>query len=279
MSLRTKIIINAKAIPTMSSTIVKLSKLVNDPETQMEDVVKALQLDPGITANVLKLANSAALGLPRQVSSVQEAVVRIGMKQLYQIALSSSLKPIVNKQLSGYDLEDGFFWRHSIAVAIAAEHLASKLRKKADDAFTAGILHDVGKQVISEFIQENSELFEENDGNKTFDSIERDKLGIDHAELGASVLKKWQFPSPLVNVAHYHHRPDETPEDQTLVDVIHVANAICASGGLGIGSDSLQYELSPNAVERLGLVDEAMDEVLCHTMEKTQEFEEMMGGI
>ncbi len=279
MSLRTKILINAKAIPTMSSTIVKLGKLVYDPETQMEDVVKALQLDPGITANVLKLANSAALGLPRQVSSIREAVVRVGMKQLYQIALSSSLKPIVNKQLSGYDLEEGFFWRHSIAVAIAAENLASKQKKLADDAFTAGILHDVGKQVISQFIRRNKEMFEEIDDTKTFDFIERDKLGIDHAELGASVLKKWRFPSPLVNAAKYHHRPDETPEDQALVDVVHVANAICSSGGLGVGSDSLQYELSPNAIERLGLVDEAMDEILMHTMEKTQEFEEMMGTI
>ncbi len=280
MSLRTKILINAKAMPAMSSTIVKLGKLVNDPETPMDDIVRALQLDPGITANVLKLANSAALGLPRQVSSISEAVVRIGTKQLYHIALSSSLKPMVDKTLGGYDLEEGFFWRHSIAVASASETIAQLLRKKAGDAFTAGILHDVGKQVISDFIQRNNESFNEIQGaDTTFDAIERDILGIDHAELGASVLEKWNFPSPLINATRYHHRPDETTEDQTLVDIVHVANAISSSAGLGIGSDSLQYELYPTAIERLGLIDEQMDKVLCTTVEKTQEFEKLMKSL
>ncbi len=200
MSLRTRILINAKAIPTLSSTVVKLGKMLNDPDVQMEDLAKAITLDPGITANVLKLANSAALGLPRQVSSVHEAVVRIGMKQVYQIALSSSLKPIVDNRLDGYDLEDGFYWRHSIAVAIASEKIAVG-KRGVGDAFTAGILHDVGKQVISEFIMRESESFEEIDMTKTFDEIERELLGIDHSELGASVLEKWQLPTPLINVA------------------------------------------------------------------------------
>jgi len=280
LSLRTKILINAKAMPAMSSTIVKLGKLVNDPETPMDDIVHALQLDPGITANVLKLANSAALGLPRQVSSIGEAVVRIGTKQLYHIALSSSLKPMVDKTLGGYDLEEGFFWRHSIAVATASETIAQLLRKKPGDAFTAGILHDVGKQVISDFIQRTTELFDKIQDTKiTFDAIERDILGIDHAELGASVLEKWDIPSPLVNVARYHHQPDKATEDQMLVDIVHVADVISSSAGLGIGSDSLQYELCPSAIERLGLIDEQMDKVLCTTVEKTQEFEELMKSL
>ncbi len=279
--LRTKILINAKMMPAMSSTIIKLGRLINDPDAEMEDIVQALQLDVGITANVLKLANSAAIGIPRQVSSVQEAVVRIGLKQLYQIALSSSLKPMVDKPLSGYDLEEGFFWRHSIAVAITAEKLGASFGKKvARDAFTAGILHNVGKQVISDYIRKNNESFREmDDSEQTFDSMEREVLGIDHAELGASVLEKWQFPLPLVNAARYHHQPDHAPEDQQLVDLVHVADAISSSGGLGIGSDSLQYELSPNAVERLNLVDEQMDEVLCMTREKAQDFDELMKAI
>ncbi len=279
--LRTKILVNSKMMPAMSSTIIKLGGLINDPDAEMDDIVQAIQLDVGITGNLLKLANSAALGMSRQVSSVQEAVVRIGLKQLYQIALSSSLKPIVDKPLSGYDLDEGFFWRHSIAVAIAAEKLGVSFSKKVSrDAFTAGILHDVGKQVITDYIQENNTSFiDKNESEQSFDSTEREILGIDHAELGANVLDNWQFPSPLVNAARYHHRPDEASEDQQLVDLIHVADGISSSGGLGIGSDSMQYELSQKAVERLNLVDEQMDEVLCATLEKTRDFEELMKSI
>lgn len=280
MSFRTKILIRSKTLPSIPSTVIKLGRLVNDPEAEMNDIVRAIQLDPGITANVLKFANSAAIGLPRQVSSIKDAVVRIGMKQLYRIILSSSLRPIVDKQLDGYDLEEGFYWRHSIAVATAAETLALLCKKDVGDAFTAGILHDVGKQIISNFIQQNNDSFVEvQDSMETFDKIERDILGIDHAEIGASVLAWWQLPSSLVNATRYHHQPDKAPEDQVLVDIVHVADVISSSAGLGIGSDSLQYELSSNAVQRLGLIDESMDIALCTTIQKTEEFEELLKSI
>ncbi len=126
MSIRTRILIQARTIPAMSSTIIKLSRMISDPETDMEEVATALQLDPGVTANVLKLANSAAFGLPRKVGSVKEAVVRLGLKQVYNIVVSSTLKPMVDKPLDGYELDEGIYWRHSIAVATASECIAAK---------------------------------------------------------------------------------------------------------------------------------------------------------
>jgi putative nucleotidyltransferase with HDIG domain len=277
VSLRTRILINVKALPSMPASVVKLTRLINEPEVKIEEVIQILQLDTGLTARVLKLANSAALGLSRRVDSAQEAVVRIGMRQLYQIVVSASLKPIVDKELQGYDLDDGLFWRHSIAVAIAAEALAAKCRKEARNAFTAGIMHDVGKQIISDFIMRTGEQFDAADGSPVaFDITEREILGIDHAELAGAVLEMWQFPTALVNAARYHHTPDDTPDDQLLVDIVHVADALCVSAGLGIGRDSLRYALSSNAVARLGLVDETMDAVLCTTIDATRAFEELM---
>jgi putative nucleotidyltransferase with HDIG domain len=275
--MRTRILINVKTLPTMPASVVKLTRMISEPEVKIEDVVGILQMDAGLTANVLKMANCAALGLSRRVGSVQEAVVRIGMRQLYQMIVSASVKPIVDKPLDGYDLEDGFFWRHSIAVAIAAETLTAQCGKVEKNAFTAGILHDVGKQIISNFIlRNNDEFVTAEDSRQAFDLTERNILGIDHAELGATVLEQWQFPPALVNAVMYHHRPDETPTDRLLVDIVHVADALCVSAGLGIGRDSLQYALSTTAIGRLGLTEESMDAVLCKTLEKAKEFEELM---
>ncbi len=277
MSLRTRILVHARTMPAMSSTIVKLSRMINDPEADIEEVANTLQLDPGVTANVLKLANSAALGLPRKVGSVKEAVVRIGLKQLYHIVVSSSIKPMVDKPLDGYELDEGLYWRHSIAVATASEILATTCRKIEKNAFTGGILHDIGKQIVSRFIQQNNESFyKEEEGDETFDTVEQNLLGIDHSELGATLMERWQFPSSLINAVRFHHQPDLAQEDQVLVDLVHVGDAICSSGGLGIGRDGLQYEISNGAMERLGLIDETMDDVLCKTMEKTEEFEELL---
>lgn len=143
MTLKEKIIENVNSIPSMSSTVLKLGQIIRDPDSCMEDIVNILKLDTGLTADVLRLANSAAFGLPRQVSSVKEAIVRLGMKKLYQLAISSSVRPIVNKSLGGYFLDEGEMWRHSIAVAIVAENIAKKSKKTCGDIFTAGMLHDV----------------------------------------------------------------------------------------------------------------------------------------
>ncbi len=277
MTQKQEIINQINTIPSMPLTIVKLGNLLSDPATELEDIAKTIQYDPGFTANVLKLANSAQLGFPKLVGSLKEAVIRIGTHRIFQITVANSLKPLMDKSVPGYNLEDGDFWRHSVAVAVATEKVASMCPKIPADSFTAGLLHDVGKLVMAKFIEQKKNDFKEYDKkNLSFDAKEKKIIGVDHPEVGAVILENWKLPDALVDAVRNHHKPENSTINQVLVDQVHIADAICLSGGLGAGDDGLQYELSSDAVDRLNFNENKMEEVLCDTISEMKKFEKLM---
>lgn len=263
-------------LPPMPGTIIKLGTLLGNPETELEDIAKVIQYDPGFTADVLKLSNSAYFGFTRQVGSVKEALMRIGTLKTFRIAVAKNLYPLMNKEMEGYNMESGGFWKHSAAVAIAAELLAQHSKNSTEDSFTAGLLHDAGKLIMADYIKNERESFYGEDREvKPFDLLEKDITGINHAEIGADILEKWKFPEPLVVAARFHHNPDNAGEYQSLVDQVHVADAICLSAGLGTGDDGLQYRLSQDSVNRLNLDENGIQEVICKTVDKLKDFEKL----
>lgn len=272
-----EIISQVNMLPSMPTTVVQMGRILSDPETEIEDIVEVVQYDPGFTANVLKLANSAFLGFPRQVGSLKEAVIRIGTHKVYQIAVANTLKPLMNRDIKGYELASGEFWRHSIAVAVAAEEITRMTVKTGADSFTGGLLHDVGKLIVSNYLQENREKFEEKKKNiESFDAAEKELLGVDHAEVGATVLERWNIPEPLIDAVRFHHQPRKAKRNQVTVDQIHVGDAICLSAGIGIGSDELQYQIASDSVERLSLSSEDIQMVMSRTLEKMSDFEKLL---
>jgi putative nucleotidyltransferase with HDIG domain len=280
MSIKQMIVDSAETMPPMPDAVVKMGNLLSDPDTEIEDIVKVIQFDPGFTANVLKLANSALLGFPSQVGSLNDAVIRIGTQKIFQIMVANSLKPVMNRDLSGYGLHSADFWEHSIAVAVTAEDIASTCPKTMADSFTAGLLHDVGKLIISDFIAKEHGRFEADmDEDMSFDSMENRMFGVDHAEIGAIVLEKWKFPQSLVDIARFHHHPDKAVENQMVVDQVHVADLICLCAGIGAGYDGLKYGLSCEALERLSLDDIKMEAILCRTLDSMEEFKGLLSVI
>ena len=277
MSLRQKIIDSAESMPAMPATVVKLGTLLNNPETDLEDIVRIIQYDPGLTANVLKVANSALLGFTSKVGSLKEAVIRIGTRRVFHILVADSLRPVICKTLSGYGLSTDDFWEHSIAVAVTSEDISRRMTGTGADSFTAGLLHDMGKLVISDFLHKESRRMDlYADGDDCFDSVEKKVLGIDHAEIGGIVLEHWMFPDSLIDVAMHHHQPDKSVKNRLLVDQVHIADLLCLCGGLGSGFDGLKYGISYGSLERLAMDDLQMEEILCHTLDKMKEFKELM---
>ena len=267
---RSRILATVKNVPSLPSVVLKLRKYLNDPEVSFDELARVIQHDPGLTANVLQLANSAYFGWSGTIKSVKDAITRLGTNRIFQMVLCMSVAPLVSKPIKGNDLDAGSLWQHSIATAVCAEQLALGLKlKDAEDAFTAGLLHDIGKVVLGTFVDVDDEPIKEivqSDG-LAFNEAEMMVLGVDHAEVASALLADWQLPDEVVETARWHHQPSRAnPEHQQMVDLIHVADMLCLNVGWGQGADGLQYKLDERANQRLGVRAELAEEIMLKVM-------------
>ncbi|MFO7653357.1 MAG: HDOD domain-containing protein [Candidatus Krumholzibacteriia bacterium] len=266
MSRREEILSQVRTVPSLPAVVLKLREYLNDPEVSFDDVARVIEYDPGLTANVLQLANSAFFGWSREISSVRDAVTRLGTQRVFQMVLCMSVAPLVRKPVRGYDLDPDALWEHSIAVAICAERLAQNLNLSVGaDAFTAGLLHDLGKVVLGTFVEIDDEPIREivELDRLAFDESERMVLGIDHAEVAGVLLQEWNVPPGVVQAARWHHEPGRCGSDhQLLADLVHVSDVLCLNVGWGLGSDGRQYRLDERAAARLDVNIAAAEDVV-----------------
>lgn len=244
-----------KSFPAMPSTATKLLSLLDDPDVSFSQIEEIIRYDPGLTANILKLTNSAYFGIPLKVSSVKQAMTLLGWKRLLQLVMTLCMSTLMKKPVPGYDLPQGELWRHSIAVSIAAENIVKTLQiPDAEDVFTAALLHDVGKLVLGGFVKKDLEFIEDMvSKGLTFDVAEHIILGMDHAEVGSHILKQWSFPDELVNAVCWHHNPESCESYCKMIDIVHIANNLGQVIGAGREKADLRSELSLQVIDNLGL--------------------------
>jgi len=279
MSRRAEILSQVKSVPSMPAVVLKLREYLQNPEVNFGDLAKVIEYDPGLTANVLQLANSAYFGWAREIASVKESITRLGTKRIFQMVLCMSVAPLVRKPVRGYELDPEELWKHSIGTAICAEQLAIKRKlPEASDAFTVGLLHDVGKVVLGTFVEIDDEPIREivELDHLAFDEAERMVLGIDHAEVAGILLQDWNLPEQVVSAARWHHDPRQAdPEYQRLTDLVHVADVLCMKIGWGVGSEGLQYRLNEEAAERLQVNVEAAEDVVLKVIQGMDEMQDL----
>ncbi len=229
-------------LPPIPAVAAKVLSLVEDSRTSANDLAQVLSADQMLTAKLIKVANSAYYGFARKVSTVREAVVSIGFKEVRQIAVGASIIQGFNKRTLGsaqFDLD--LFWGHSMAVAVAAEGLAKKTRAcKPEDAFTAGILHDIGRLVIR---QGKPEEFERavrmaRTGTISLHTAEVRSTGYAHDEVGRALGDLWKFPAHLVDAIDGHHNTKMSPRADGLPGVVAQANRLILHYGLFCGYDA-----------------------------------------
>jgi len=265
MTERKAILAQVGSVPSMPSVVMELRKYLNDPDVSFDKLARIIEYDPGLTVNVLQLANSAYFGWSRKIKTVKEAIARLGTNRIFQMVLCMSVAPLVRKPIKGYDTDSAGLWLHSIATAICAEQLVLVLGlPKLEEAFTAGLLHDMGKIVLGTFVEVDDEPIKEivaADG-LSFNEAEQMVLGIDHAEVAAELLKAWNLPDEVVAAARWHHQPHLADEQfRQLVDLIHVADFLCLTFGFGTGADATHYRLNEEANARLDLKPGMAEEV------------------
>jgi len=183
------------------------------------------------------------------------------------------------EKLEGYDLEPRALLSHSIGTALAAEDLARHLGFPDDGAlFTAGLLHDMGKIVLNPFVMETRSRFdvllEETD--TPFDVLEKDVLGVSHPEAGAWLMRQWHFPESMVETVAWHHRPREAPSQHRNALMIHLADTLVYSQGVGDGIDGFRYRVDDGAAEALGLRTRDLERIASGILDPLGELESMM---
>ena len=258
--IRTRIINKMQDIKSFPQFVLETMRKLNDPESNAADVAKSLSRDEGLVLRILKLANSAAYGMTRKISNISEAIALLGYKSVSNIVLAATVYSSMDKGLSGYALDRGELWRHSLMVAYTARELAKITEKVGvEDAYVGGLLHDIGKVILNDYVRFGYgiivKMVEEN--HIPFTEAEVQVLGFDHAAIGEILISKWDMPESYRTVVAYHHKPHELPEDkmqyQPLLDVVTLANTICLMLGIGLGADGLQAYMFPESIDRLGI--------------------------
>jgi putative nucleotidyltransferase with HDIG domain len=253
--LLSKILLKVESFPSMPEAGAKLLVLLKDPKAPVAEIEKILRHDPGLTTNVLKLANSAFFGIPSKVGSVKQAFVLLGAKRFTELVLATCTCSVMDKAIDGYDLPPGELWSHSIAVSNAAEAMVKyKKIDKSKDVFTPALLHDLGKIVLGRFVKEEFDTIKNivNSG-VPYEIAEHMALGTDHAEIGAQILSQWSFPQDVVNAVRFHHNPDAVHNTSIQIDIVYIANLFCQRNENENNGKKGSAGLTPALIKRLGI--------------------------
>ncbi len=232
------------SLPPLPAAIGRLLRLVNEPDVEFKEIAKTISLDQTLTAQLLRVANSAYYGFSQQVHSVQQATVILGRYALRNMALSLAMIRLRSHMKQAGPLTPEDFWRHGMAVACGARMLARHCRTvAAEEAFVAGLLHDIGKLVIVEYDRETygDLLLKAQDGVNPLNLLEIETFGIDHAEIGAALCHHWGLPGIIAAGVAAHHGADTGADEAALelADVVKLANTLVKIGRIGNGGSPL----------------------------------------
>lgn len=251
-------------LPTIPAAALAAMREADSASGTARTVASHISRDQALSARVLRLANSAYYGLSKQVTDLQEAVVVLGMRTVRNLAVVAATYPWMVKPLKGYMLDPISMWTHSFGVGVAAQLIAKRSgRCDPDLAFTAGLLHNLGKVALSVWLDNKMAalLGLASKDELTFDEVERKLLGFDHAEVGAYMAEQWNLPDSLIAPIRYHHRPNDLNPTSPVVDCVHLGDFLTTSMGFGLGGDGLRYGFETDTLTRLGLSDSDIDEL------------------
>jgi putative nucleotidyltransferase with HDIG domain len=262
---KTELVKSIKGLPPFSHVATRLFGRIEDETVAFAELKEEIYKDQSLTANILKLCNSAYFGLPHRITTLSHATVLLGMNNLKKIILTALIKPVYSRKANIYFLKKGDLFRHALGCALTVEWLARpKGYADPEEAFVAGLLHDVGKVVLGECALEQFDrimrkIIEE---GKDLVRAEEEVFGYNHAEVGAWVAEAWHLPPLLKDVILCHHRPPEATVDPVMVSLVHVADAICNMLGLGCGTGGLANRIAPGALSLLQISTKQVDDVI-----------------
>lgn len=244
------------SLPPLPKAALDALAALRDAETSSERCTERLGVDPALAARTLRIANSAFYGMPGRVVSVRDAVNLLGRRTLCSVVTAAVFcEQIRVESCAGFDF--AAFWRHAAGTAIVARAIARELRLDEEVAFTAGLLHDVGRLALAAYFpQQLDEIVRAaQQQDLPLYQVEARLMGTDHAELGASIVAHWHLPAAVATAVNDHHRPAPAAANarSTVAEVVHVADAIAHALDLSDTPDEAVPEIDLSAWDRLGL--------------------------
>ena len=274
-----QIVAQVTNLPVMPAATVKLLQLLENPTENTQAALDVIQTDAVLSAKLLRLCNSAAIGLRKPVASVEQAVFFLGFTEVQRLALALGLGGSLKRKPKGSESDGLELWHHAVVTAHAASVIAGEiqgLEVHPSVAFTAGLMHDIGKLVLAEALTPEllAAVRSKVDAGRSQCEAEREILGADHAEVGGAMLEAWRMPPALIEPVANHHRPIYKPQPGLSV-LVHLANCVAHQIGSAPGWDVFATFVDQEAAASVGFGAERLAQTLQtlgEQMEKVDQF-------
>jgi len=263
----------------MPRVVNQVMELADDPDSSLADVAEVIQYDPVITANMLKTCNSAYFGLPRVINSIHDATMLLGLDQIVELFIFRCAFENLNQPQEGYDLKEGELLKQSVASALVSKSIAEILQPPNKHLiFTAALLKDIGKVVMARYVADSFDQIDSMVQNQRLSFIEAEKqvLGLDHAEIGGLIAKRWGFSPLMTDIIRNHHLIDAAARDDQPTAIVYMADHICMLLGLCTGADGMAYQFYDEILERLQLTEEMVNTVMVAYLANRPKVEALM---
>lgn len=268
-------------LPALPATVARLIPMLSEEGAAVGDLLPIVQMDEALSMAVMRVANSAACGMPGRRFSLKESVVRVGRRRLRALIMEQQTAPMFAKAGASFGMQRGALWRGALGGAFAAEALAREENEESPELyFLCGLLRDVGKIVLDghfgpEYLGKVKEQLER---GVSFVEAERLAVGFDHAELGAELAKRWRLPDRVADAVRFHHDPPSSePGHDRLFDLVHAADTLCLWAGVAMGGDGMCYRLSEHVRLSLNLDRAGAEARMVAMCDRLRQAEEELG--
>lgn len=273
-----------QSLPSLPQVVQKVIAMVENPGISSAELAKTIGMDAALVSKILKVVNSAYYGLPRKISTLTQAIVILGFNTIKNIVLTASVFTVFEGNGNSNRFDRKKFWEHSIGCAIACKVLSKRIRLGLpEEAFVAGLIHDVGKIVLDQFLHEEFEkvLDVVEDKNISFRLAEKHVLGVDHTQVGEWLCDKWRFPRQMQESVEFHHSPLSAKIHKKMVAIVHLSNSISKLEGMGHSGDNQPPEIIAKSWEMLSIPEEEIGELIVEIkdeFEKSSVFFDLLKG-
>ena len=252
-------------IQPIPQVALKILRLIDEEEYEIKVLTEEIRKDQVISARTLKLCNSVTFAGTNKIESLDHALVYLGLKLLVKLVVSASVGDFFSLSGSGYSLCKGGLYHHSVGTAVIAEKLANLTGKVSPGlAYTAGLLHDIGKVVLDQYITSAYPLFYRKLFKEEQNFIEAEKtiLDIDHTEVGGRLAQKWSFPPSLIDTVRHHHKPENAVNNPVLAHIVYLADLLMSRFHTGLELERSNTDAFSSKLETIGLSVEKFPDIV-----------------
>lgn len=269
-------------LPPIPTVVARLLTVLAGEDASPAKVEAILGMDAALTARALELANSAQFGLRRRVATVAHATALLGLSRVRELVICATMVSRTPPVLAGYRMHASAAWQHNAGTAILADELARRVAPEClPSAFTAGMLHDVGKLAIGSLLERHypEVAAAVETGGLGLARAEREVLGIGHSEVGELLLERWGLPREYSLAARWHHEPAGAPADvRRLVGLVHVASGLAHVFGFGADAFGLTRETHDSERAELGLTRSVVEAGVADAVPRVQALAELLAA-